>query len=261
MQLPGVRLAIGFTAEIYAWKDGYVLKLFNPGKPRQMVELEARLARLVYASGLPAPQVGEVIELDGRFGLEYEWVEGNSMLQAVVEQPWKLRTYACQLAELHAGVHKMKLPEMPSMRERLRHKITHAPNLPERLRRLAIDAVTSMPDEDWLCHGDFHPGNILLTRRGPVIIDWIDASRGNPLMDVARSTLLFGGGGFPPGTTWILKVLRGLFYRHYLQHYKHLAPFSQQQLQGYLSLAAAARLDEGISFDEKWLLSVASRLT
>lgn len=46
---------------------------------------------------------------------------------------------------------------------------------------------------------DFHPDNVLLAARGPVIIDWPDATRGQPLADVARTSLLLRLGGLPPG--------------------------------------------------------------
>ena len=50
-----------------------------------------------------------------------------------------------------------------------------------------------------LCHGDLHPSNVILTRDGPVIVDWFDASRGDPVADVARSSLmLLGDGANPP---------------------------------------------------------------
>ena len=41
-----------------------------------------------------------------------------------------------------------------------------------------------------MCHGDLHPGNVILGRHGPVVIDWFDAARGVPAADVARSVTL-----------------------------------------------------------------------
>lgn len=58
-------IALGFTAEIYAWKDGQVLKLYKSEISRDTVEYEARLTRTVHATGLPVPAVGEIIEIDG----------------------------------------------------------------------------------------------------------------------------------------------------------------------------------------------------
>jgi len=255
-------IAIGFTAEVYAWKDGQVLKLFNQGKSERTVEKEARLARIVYSSGLPVPAVGEVVKIGERFGLEYERVIGTSMLQLFLSKPWRVDFYARMLAELQADMHTRSLPEMPSLRDNLLRKIKNAGLLSESLRQAALTALDNLPEGDKLCHGDFHPGNILLTRRGPVIIDWIDASRGSPILDVARSTLLFGGGPLPPGipARWLVKLLRDRFYRIYLKRYFQLNPNDSQQLLHWIPVVAAARLDENVHFDEPRLLAIAQSL-
>jgi len=255
-------IALGFTAEIYAWHAGQVLKLFNSGIARSTVEYEANLTRMVYGTGLPVPAVGEILEIDGRFGLELERVDGITMLQAFTQKPWKFPHYARQLAELQADMHTRVVPELPSMCENLRRKINRAGKLPKNLRQAALKALESLPEDDKLCHGDFHPNNILLTSHGPVIIDWIDASRGFPLADVARSTLLFGGGPIPPGTPvpWLIKVIRRGFYTTYLRRYFQLNPTDHQQLSRWVPVVAAARLDENITMDEYRLLSIAQTL-
>ena len=130
------------------------------------------------------------------------------------------------------------------------------------MRRTALEKLDSLPEDDKLCHGDFHPNNILLTLRGPVVIDWMDATRGSPLLDVARSTLLFGGGPLPPGLPrgWLLRILQRRLYNQYLVHYIRLNPVGRQQLSEWLPVAAAGRLDENIYFDEERLLSIARQL-
>jgi uncharacterized protein (TIGR02172 family) len=252
--------ATGFTAEIYAWKEGWVLKLFNLGISRATVEVEASAARLVYASGLPVPAVGEEVEMHGRFGLEYERVQGVSMLQTILQKPWRFVAYARKLAELQAEIHKIKLPELPSQKDRLEIKIRRTAILPENVRQAALQALQKVPDQDWLCHGDFHPGNVLIGERGPVIIDWLDGSHGSPVMDVARSSLLFGGGPLPEGTPWVVRVLQGRYYQLYLARYRQLHPFDRKEMAEWVPVAAAARLFENIRYDEKRLLSLANRL-
>jgi uncharacterized protein (TIGR02172 family) len=255
-------IALGFTAEIYTWKDGQVLKLFNQGSSRSTLETEAKLTRIAHAAGLPVPAVGEIVELEGRYGLEYERIDGISMLQALAERPWKFVMFARQLAGLQAAMHKIQVPEMLLQRDRLASKVRRASILPENLRQAALEALDQLPQDDKLCHGDFHPGNILLAGRGPVIIDWLDASKGNPLMDVARSTLLFGGGPIPPGTPGapMIRLLRRWFYLSYIRRYGELCPFDRKQLSKWIPVAAAARLDENITMDEGRLLSIAQTL-
>jgi uncharacterized protein (TIGR02172 family) len=255
-------IAIGFTAEIYAWRGGQVLKLFNQGIPRATVVYEANLAGAVHTAGLPVPAVGGIIELDGRFGLEYEQVEGPSMLDVVLRRPWHYQQLARKLAELQAEMHQLSVPGLPSQRDTLEHKIRNAKPLPEKLRQAALERLDGLPKQARLCHGDFHPGNIMLTQHGAVIIDWIDASSGSPLLDIARSTLLFGGGPLPPGTAraGLVWLVRRLFYRVYLDRYCQLCPLDRKELAHWLPVAAAARLSENIPGDEQRLLSIANKL-
>ncbi len=255
-------IARGLTAEIYAWRNGFVLKLFNQGISRSTVEYEAGVTRTVHGSGLPVPEVGEVVEEGGRFGIELERIEGPSMLELLAKKPWLLVRYARELAELQAEMHKKQLPGLPSLLDRLRRKINQAAPLPETIRQAALIAVDDLPAGDRLCHGDFHPGNILLTEGGPVIIDWIDATSGWPILDVARSTLLFGGGPIPASipSARLLSILQGWFYHIYRRKYFQLSPADQTQLERWLPVLAAARLSENTQYDEDKLLRLAQNL-
>ena len=41
-----------------------------------------------------------------------------------------------------------------------------------------------------LLHMDLHPGNVILTERGPVVIDWSNTREGDPDLDLAVTALL-----------------------------------------------------------------------
>lgn len=242
-------IAVGATAEIYAWENGQILKLFREWFPAQAVQTEARTARLIHASGVPAPAVGEIVEIDGRIGLLYERIEGRSMLAGLTAQPWRLVHFARQLAGLQADLHALDAPaDMPTQRERLSGKIQQAEALSPTLRSRALALFDSLPTGSQLCHGDFHPDNVLLTVNGPVIIDWIDATAGHPLADVARSSLLMNFAQPPAGGTidWKVRLLRRWFHRTYLAHYRRLRPHAQDDLTRWQPVVAAARLSENL---------------
>ena len=116
-----------------------------------------------------------------------------------------------------------------------------------------------MPDGDRLCHGDFHLGNILLGQQEPVIIDWIDSSIGNPLADVARTSILALGMAAtqPAGfSRWGIRVMHSL----YLLRYFLLCPGGQAEYRRWLPIVAAARLNEGIVEWNEWLIEQASKI-
>jgi aminoglycoside phosphotransferase (APT) family kinase protein len=43
---------------------------------------------------------------------------------------------------------------------------------------------------EWLLHLDLHSDNVLLSRRGPVVIDWTNARAGDPALDVALTWVI-----------------------------------------------------------------------
>jgi aminoglycoside phosphotransferase (APT) family kinase protein len=252
---PGL-IARGRTAEIYEWQPGWVLKLFYEWVDLESVEYEARLSRLIHASGLPVPAVGEIVRLNDRLGLPYQKVEGISMWPtAFSKAPWKIFRYARQTAQLHAIIHNNSIEiEIPRQRQRLINKIQHAVALPARLRSKALAELADMPDGAGLCHGDFHPANILVNGENAVVIDWIDATLGNPLADVARTTILLLGAAACQVRSGLQKIGVYLFHYAYRRHYFRLRPGGEQEYIRWLPLVAAARLSENIPELERWLI-------
>jgi thiamine kinase len=251
---PGEHIALGRTAEVYAWGEGQVLKLFQDWFSADGVKYEARIARAVHAAGLPVPAVGEIIEVGGRLGLIYERVDGVSMGEILAAKPWMLPRFARLLAELHASMHASSIaPDLPSQHQQLEDKIRTAQALAPDLREAVLSALAQMPDGDQLCHGDFHPGQVLMTSRGPVVIDWIDAARGNPLADVARSSVIMLGTG--PSVPWLLRALARWFHMMYLDRYFQRRPGGTQEFTAWRPIVAAARLSEDIVELQEWLLA------
>jgi uncharacterized protein (TIGR02172 family) len=245
----GKPIGLGRTAEVYAWKTGYVLKLFHQDIPLHIIEHEARMARIVHQAGLPSPAVQDIVPHAGRYGLVYERVLSVSMLQTLASQPWMLLRFARLLAELQVRLHRIAaVPGLPVQHDRVRNKILAAAILSPELQQTALNLLATLPLGHYVCHGDFHPGNVLLTDKGPMIIDWIDATCGHPLADVARSSLLLQMAALPqksPGR-WVPQLGRQWFHRLYLRRYLQLCPGDQRELARWRLIYAAARLSENV---------------
>jgi aminoglycoside phosphotransferase (APT) family kinase protein len=110
-----------------------------------------------------------------------------------------------------------------------------------------------------VCHGDFHPGNVILGNHTVVIIDWIDAARGNPTADTARTSIILRGITHEPGVNGFMRLLVVMFHRYYLRHYLRKKPEAKEEYLRWLPITAAARLSEGISQLEPWLIDQAGR--
>ena len=180
------------------------------------------------------------------------------MLETCRAKPWMLFRYAHLLAELHAGMHACTVPELPSQRQRLEDRIRGTDALSADMMSAVLTVLDEMSDGERLCHGDFHPDNILMTAHGPVIIDWMDATRGDPWSDVAQTSLLFRVAALLPGTParWLIESMRHWFHAAYLKRYFQLRPGDRQQLVAWQPVIAAARLGEDIAEERDRLVAL-----
>jgi uncharacterized protein (TIGR02172 family) len=245
---PGKLIGQGRTAEIYAWDDSQALKLYYAGWSASWVEQEAQVSRAVDATGLPVPATGSVLEVDGRFGILFERVSGPSMLQQFSARPWTVAHSLRVFADLHLAMHTRHVSGLPSQRAQLARSISEASAASATTRAQALEQLERLPDDHVLCHGDYHPDNVLMTQTGPVIIDWGSASSGHPLADVARTELLLQMGEPPPSqkNKWLLTSARALVRRAYIRRYLRRSPEHAAELAVWRFPIAVARLSEEI---------------
>jgi uncharacterized protein (TIGR02172 family) len=260
----GPRIGVGRTAEVYAWGDDQILKLYRADMPREWVEHEARIGQIVADAGVHAPAIGDIVEVDGRLGIIYERITGPAMLDALAHQPWRLPSLARQFAQVHATMHTCLRPELPSQHQSLSRAVEYAPGLDDGTRQRILAALDRPPDGESVCHGDYHPGNIILSPRGPVVIDWMTACHGNAVADVARTVLLLRIGALPEGTPLAQRVMtpliRRAFLATHLKAYRALRSLSEVEIEAWLPILAAARLNEGIDAEKTQLHKLANSI-
>jgi Ser/Thr protein kinase RdoA (MazF antagonist) len=257
--LLGPRLGAGREADVYACGDAGALKLYRPGFGGHRAEAAA--LRSLHGQGI-APKLLDVIERDGRTGLVLERFAGPDMLALLQRQPWRVLSLAGSLATAHLAVHRAAAPpQLPDLREILAARIQDAV-LPPHLRSLAIRVLDTLPDGDRLCHGDYHPGNLLLAADRTAVIDWAGAARGVGEADHARTLLLLRWANPLPGTPLPSRALiaagRSLLARRYTQTYRRGTP-PLRQLHSWLLAHAAARLSEGIQAEYATLTGMLDR--
>ncbi len=255
-------IAHGRTADVYDFDDDHIIKVFHEWFERKDIEYEMRIARAVHASGVKSPAVGELIQVDGRNGLIYERVSGESLLNMLIRKPWLVAQYARTFAQLHAEMHtRVFETDIPDLHGKLEYRINHLDVLPAALKTSLVDALHSQPKADSVLHGDFHPANVLIAGSDANIIDWIDASRGSPPADVARTTIILRGAaeskhiGNP-----LARMFLKIFHNEYLRSYFRLRPQGMDEYRRWLPIVAAARLTEGIKEIEGWLLQEAKKI-
>lgn len=256
----GAMIAEGRTSQVFAWgtRGDRVVKLFLKRIPRDVVVREADITRRVYEAGLPAPAIDGIAEVEGRLGIVLERLHGPSMMSEVMRDPAGLESHIATMASLHIQLHDARVAGLPLQRPRLESRIAEAPGLSRKQRESLLERLRGLPEGNVVCHGDFHPLNILLTRTGPVLIDWLDATTGNPIADLARTLIIAETASAPPGLprrefARLLASFRASYENAYFL--RRPGP-SRNALDAWRQVNAAARLDEGIKEDQRRLLEI-----
>jgi len=251
-------IAQGNTAEVYALGDK-VLKLFRSAYSRESVRYEYEQAKMVQAHFVKTPQVFDLIEMEGRFGITYERIDGGSMLLAILQSAAGIDQYAEDLVKLHLEMHKNQLEIDAGLRvkDKLTADIEQVHDLSDAIKTRVIKRLPALPDGQSLCHFDFHPDNIILTADGPVIIDWVTVCIGDPCADVARTYLLIRYAKPKHADSDQQDELRSAqeyFAETYLKFYLKGAGIRREAVEQWLLPVATARLSEEIHIDERAII-------
>jgi aminoglycoside phosphotransferase (APT) family kinase protein len=196
----GDLVAQGSRSSVHSYGRGAVVKVPVPSTPEGWIRFEAHYAEAVRAAGAPAPRLLGVERIAGRTASIWERVEGASIWEHVADRPVRGAELGRLLADVQHALFGLVPPvTLPRQRDRLVSKIRRAAATVDPSLAQALEFLPPQACPPSLCHGDLHPSNVLLGRDGPVIVDWFDASRGDPIADVARSSLtLLSDGEEPP---------------------------------------------------------------
>lgn len=172
----------------------------------------------VAAHGFPVPTVLSAAGAD----LMMERLYGPVLLDAVAAGGHDARDAGRVLADLHARLH-------------------------------AVPARSGDPD-DRVLHLDLHPANVVLTPRGPVLIDWTNATDGPPDLDVALTAVILAQAAVAPGEAYaeVARVMLEAFVVATGRQTLHLldAAITRRSADRSLTSAEVALLDEAAALIE-----------
>lgn len=184
-------IASGRDADVYALDADRVLRRFR--RPADTTN-EASIITHLYDQGYP---VAKVYDAGGR-DMVLERLDGPLMFDVMTARPWQLRRHVRTLADLHTRLHTIPAPDW----------------LTTTLHGRPLDGGRSGPR---VLHLDLHPLNVVMTERGPVVIDWTTATAGDPAVDFAFTYLTLAAAEIPAtgprravAETFRAALLRGL---------------------------------------------------
>jgi aminoglycoside phosphotransferase (APT) family kinase protein len=176
----------GRDCDVFAAGPGRVLRRNRAG---ESTEGEAALMRHLARFGYPVPTIHEASGPD----IVMERLDGPTMLAHLSSRPWTLQQQADTLAGLIEQLLDVPLPdgELPVVGQ-------------------AGDVVV---------HLDLHPDNVVLSDRGPIVIDWTNAASGPRGLDAANTWLTLAAGS-PPGSL-ATRVLAAVGRRLFVDRFVH----------------------------------------
>jgi aminoglycoside phosphotransferase (APT) family kinase protein len=232
---------------VHAYGRGAVAKVPVPSTPDSWIDYEAQFADAARAAGAPAARLLGVEQINSRTSSVWKRAEGTTMWQLVVERPQQSAALGRLLADLQQALLVLVPPvTLPRQCDRLVSKIRRAAAAVDPSLSRAIAFLPPQSSVPRLCHGDLHPSNIILGRGGPVIVDWFDASRGDPIADVARSLLLSDGAGAPEHLPGADRATLEMLTDAYLARLREYLEIDEELLARWRAVNAVARVAEGV---------------
>jgi aminoglycoside phosphotransferase (APT) family kinase protein len=243
-------VARGTRSTVHAYGRGAVVKVPVDSTPEGWIQSEARYAEAARAVGAPAPRLLGIEQIAGRTASVWERLEGTSMWQLVVDRPDQSAALGRLLADVQLALFALVPPvTLPRQRDRLVSKIRKAAATVDSSLERALEFLPPQQGTPRLCHGDLHPSNVILGRHGPVIVDWFDASRGDPIADVARSslTLLSDGASPPAHLPGSDRATLGVLTSAYLERLREHLEIDDDLLARWQAVSAVGRIAEGVA--------------
>ena len=233
----------GATTKIY--RDGNIAIKLYVDAPCSEAENEAERQRFAYHAGLPVPAVYGVRKLDEKsVALDMEYINGQPLIRQGMDKSER-NNAILTMVKLQREIHKVKAVGQPKQKGLIAWKIKNTQYLENSLKNKLLSLLMRLDDDsDCFCHGDLHPLNILYDGNKHWIIDWVDATAGNPLADACRTYLIL--------KQYMIRAA-GIYLRMFCKE----TTAKQDDVLAWLPIIAAARVCENIDDKTKsWLLDL-----
>lgn len=232
----GEPIAEGNTAIIYM-SDGHVVKVFKDHLPSTEALKEAKKQKYARSCGIPVPRIIDVLTHEGKPALVMEYIKGRSIGERFTESPDHAERYLKRSVEVQVTMHSFPGDGLESMTEKLANQIASAPMIESVQKQKLIDLLKGFQYNPKICHGDFHLYNLIQSESDITIIDWVDASSGDPRADVYRTYLLY---------LQHSQELADLYLRLYCEK----SGLEKEEILQWAPIIAGARLSEHVATED-----------
>ena len=226
--------------ELYKTEAGFV-NTFSSDYSKASILNEALNHARVEETELNMPKIKAIEVIDGKWSIIMDYVEGTTLAELMETNPEKEDEYLDLFVDLQRTVLSKKVPMLSRLKEKMQGRISLA-KLDATTRYDLHTRLDSLPKHYNLCHGDFQPSNVIISKDGtPYIVDWAHATQGNASADVA--------------TTYLMFYLNGKqnLAEKYLRLYCRKSDTAIQYVQKWIPIVAASRLTKAKEEEEEFL--------
>lgn len=271
--LLGKKIGEGGCSEVFEYEEGNkIIKLAKDITFHEPMRREYDNNLIAWNNELPVAKPYEFVEISGRPGIVFERIYGVTIMERLLIEALShyngtapasekngnnIRTIARLLHKIH---NKTEVTLPSNQRDLLRYSINSTEYLSISEKESVISILDTLPIKQKLCHGDPNPANFMINDDGnAVIIDWMNASIGNPEADLAefiimiRFTIL--PSNIPSSVSNIFNEIREKIIEIFMDEYTKLSGITYEEVFPWLIPVAARKLSaDAISDDEKKLL-------
>ena len=228
--------------EIYVENDK-VIKLFVEGHSQSDILNEAlNQSRVEEYSNLNVPKLIEVRKIENRWAIISERIEGKTISQMMKEQPEKIDEYLNLFVDVQLIILSNEVPLLNRIKEKFTRKLENATNIDENTKYELQQRLQGMKNHNKLCHGDYHPSNIIVKEDGTVyVIDWAHVTQGNASADAARTFLLFSIDNHED------------IAEKYLNLFAEKSGIEKSHIQRWIPIVAATQMTKNIPEEQEFL--------
>ena len=228
--------------EIFIDKDKVIKLFFEEHKKSDILNEALNQARIEEGSNINVPKLLEVTKINNRWALVSEYIEGSTITELMKQDPDNFDEYLNLFVEVQLIILSNSVPMLNRIKEKFTRKLKNATNIEENTKYELLERLNGMKNHTKLCHGDYHPSNVIVKEDGSIyIIDWAHVTQGNASADAARTYLLFSMDGQTETA------------EKYLNLFSEKSKISKSSIQRWIPIVAATQMTKQIPEEQEFL--------
>ena len=179
----------GFYGKVYRISPDTILKHYFKGNPVEDIERERQNAKNAFVLGVPTAISYDVVRVkEGGYGAIYELIDAKSLKTYLLDLGDQIEAAVKLSAKLLRKLNNTEcistaLPRATEIANKWLEKIKPLFNDEENAKIKSL--FDTIPDEDFLIHGDCHVKNVFIQESEPILIDMDSMQIGSNIFEYA----------------------------------------------------------------------------